>query len=105
MTIFDKANTIHHCAMNIARQGESLQSHMIHHGERYEDSAIKKMLDDINRFIYRIEDVLDARTIRKCRICGCTDDNCIRCIEKTGRPCRWIEEDLCSACKYEGGKK
>jgi len=35
---------------------------------------------------------------RQCRICGCTDENCGRCIEKTGRPCHWIEWDLCSAC-------
>jgi hypothetical protein len=35
---------------------------------------------------------------RTCRICGCTDDGCIQCIEKTGEPCHWVEEDLCSAC-------
>jgi hypothetical protein len=35
---------------------------------------------------------------RKCRICGCTDDDCRQCIEKTGHPCAWIEADLCSAC-------
>jgi len=36
---------------------------------------------------------------RKCRVCGCTDDDCRQCIEKTGKPCSWVEEDLCSACK------
>ena len=36
---------------------------------------------------------------RKCRVCGCTDNNCIQCIEKTTQPCHWVEEDLCSACK------
>jgi hypothetical protein len=36
--------------------------------------------------------------VRKCRVCGCTDDDCRGCIEKTGEPCRWVEEDLCSAC-------
>lgn len=35
---------------------------------------------------------------RVCRVCGCTDDNCIQCVRKTGRPCHWVEEDLCSAC-------
>ncbi|MDR2021288.1 MAG: hypothetical protein LBQ14_11050 [Treponema sp.] len=35
---------------------------------------------------------------RKCRICGCTDGDCRQCIEKTGEPCYWVEEDLCSAC-------
>jgi hypothetical protein len=33
-----------------------------------------------------------------CRICGCTDDDCQQCIERTGSPCYWVEEDLCSAC-------
>lgn len=36
--------------------------------------------------------------VRKCRTCGCTDDDCRQCIVKTGRPCYWIEADLCSAC-------
>ena len=36
---------------------------------------------------------------RKCRVCGCTDDDCRQCIEKTGEPCCWIEKDLCSACR------
>ena len=36
---------------------------------------------------------------RTCRICGCTDDDCRQCIEKTGSPCYWVELDLCSACK------
>ncbi len=35
---------------------------------------------------------------RTCRICGCTDDDCSQCIEKTGVPCHWVEKDLCSAC-------
>lgn len=35
---------------------------------------------------------------RKCRICGCTDEDCRQCIEKTGFACHWVEEDLCSAC-------
>jgi ParB/RepB/Spo0J family partition protein len=36
--------------------------------------------------------------VRTCRKCGCTEDDCSQCIEKTGRPCHWIAEDLCSAC-------
>lgn len=35
---------------------------------------------------------------QKCRVCGCTDDNCEQCVQKTGEPCIWVEEDLCSAC-------
>lgn len=35
---------------------------------------------------------------RVCRVCGCTQDDCRRCVERTGRPCRWVAGDLCSAC-------
>lgn len=35
---------------------------------------------------------------RRCRRCGCTDDDCRRCITRTGAPCHWVERDLCSAC-------
>ena len=31
--------------------------------------------------------------------------NCAQCIAKTGGPCHWVEEDLCSACVETGGKK
>ena len=33
-----------------------------------------------------------------CRVCGCHDLDCSGCIERTGEPCSWIEDDLCSAC-------
>ena len=42
--------------------------------------------------------------VRKCRSCGCTEDDCKACIEKTGQPCRWIEPDLCSACRPEAAE-
>lgn len=35
---------------------------------------------------------------RSCRVCGCTDDDCSQCIERTGEPCSWADDDLCSAC-------
>lgn len=34
----------------------------------------------------------------RCRKCRCTDHDCTGCVERTGRPCRWVEIDLCSAC-------
>jgi len=36
-----------------------------------------------------------------CFICGCTENDCKKCIEKTGEPCFWMEYDhtLCSACR------
>ena len=43
----------------------------------------------------------EEKNIRRCRVCGCTDDDCSQCIEKTGEPCSWVEDDLCSACSGE----
>lgn len=40
----------------------------------------------------------DIANVRTCRVCGCTDNDCRQCIKKTGKPCTWIEQDLCSAC-------
>lgn len=42
-----------------------------------------------------------AVALRKCRVCGCTDDDCHQCIEKSGAPCYWVEQDLCSVCRDE----
>lgn len=44
-----------------------------------------------------------ARCVRVsgvCVKCGCTDDDCRGCIERTGHPCNWhnIEHTLCTAC-------
>lgn len=36
---------------------------------------------------------------RACRFCGCTDDDCSGCIARTGSPCSWVGEDVCSACE------
>lgn len=33
-----------------------------------------------------------------CRECGCTDEDCSGCIERTGRRCYWVAPNLCSAC-------
>lgn len=35
---------------------------------------------------------------RHCRKCGCTDHDCRDCAAATGKPCVWVEADLCSAC-------
>lgn len=34
----------------------------------------------------------------RCRICGCTDDDCSQCVAAQGYPCHWVEDDLCSRC-------
>ena len=31
-----------------------------------------------------------------CRECGCIDSDC--CVDLTGEPCWWVQDDLCSAC-------
>jgi len=41
---------------------------------------------------------LRAEAVRFCRVCGCTDNDCRGCVERTGRPCYWVRPDLCSAC-------
>jgi hypothetical protein len=43
-----------------------------------------------------------AMSVRTCRLCGCADDDCSGCIERTGEPCHWVEPDLCSACMPPG---
>lgn len=40
----------------------------------------------------------EAEEIRTCRVCGCTDNDCTQCAERTGHPCHWVAKDLCSAC-------
>lgn len=37
-------------------------------------------------------------TIRTCRVCNCTELDCSGCWQRTGHPCHWVAEDLCSAC-------
>ncbi|QDP86048.1 ParB/RepB/Spo0J family partition protein [Chryseobacterium sp. SNU WT5] len=51
---------------------------------------------DLCHSCYVKSDNTDTEQI--CRVCGCTNDNCIQCIEKTGHACHWVEDDLCSAC-------
>ncbi len=42
-----------------------------------------------------------------CRVCGCTDNDCSKCIKKTGSPCHWVDEKhtLCSACAKKKARK
>lgn len=34
----------------------------------------------------------------ECLVCGCTEDDCSACVERTGEPCTWVQPGLCSAC-------
>lgn len=54
-------------------------------------------------FVWRPKGALVPLEERKCRVCGCTEGSCFQCIEKTGAPCYWVEEDLCSACVPDVG--
>jgi hypothetical protein len=40
----------------------------------------------------------DAEQAVRCRVCGCVDGDCTDCVRRTGEPCYWVTEDLCSAC-------
>ena len=44
------------------------------------------------------KDLLPTPWERSCRVCGCTEEDCSECVERTGRPCHWVAWDLCSAC-------
>ncbi|MFL9844719.1 hypothetical protein [Flavobacterium rhizosphaerae] len=41
---------------------------------------------------------------QKCRVCGCTEEDCSICVAVTGKPCYWVEIDLCSACSVPNGE-
>lgn len=58
--------------------------------------------DELPLFAGRSEDTIEVEiptteAVRRCRGCGCTEDDCRRCVEKTGEGCVWVEDDLCSA--------
>ncbi len=36
--------------------------------------------------------------IKKCKICGCTDDDCTQCVKAQGKVCTWVTNELCSRC-------
>jgi hypothetical protein len=43
--------------------------------------------------------------IQTCRFCGCTEQDCSKCIALTGHPCTWAQPDLCSRCADYGTPK
>lgn len=45
--------------------------------------------------------VRSITSLRKCRVCGCTESDCRQCIAVTGVACHWVEVDLCSRCRAE----
>lgn len=64
-------------------------------------TAIVALLFYAALYLWRIArtlDVLEERSRpRTCRVCGCTDE--FGCVDELGlSACRWVAEDLCSAC-------
>lgn len=49
--------------------------------------------------------LLMGQAEQTCRRCGCTEDDCSQCVAKTGKPCHWVEADLCSACVEPAPKR
>jgi hypothetical protein len=50
--------------------------------------------------IWRRPSGLVADAPMQCVKCGCTDDDCTQCVERTGKPCFWVRDNLCSACAH-----
>lgn len=65
-------------------------------------SAVLGELRDENK---KLRDRLAELGFPTCRVCGCTDDDCSQCIEAQGKPCHWVEADLCSRCESERPSK
>lgn len=57
----------------------------------------RETLNAVEGFVLHQTTNID-QAVRRCRGCGCTDDDCSQCIAATGIPCSWVDEDLCSAC-------
>jgi hypothetical protein len=68
-------------------------------GDRWETTAAEVLLW-LRRFEAeeREAEWYDLLTTPRCRVCGCTQDDCRQCIAATGQPCHWVEPDLCSRC-------
>lgn len=69
-----------------------------------ETAALREEVEALRQHLAEYVDAAVERhltifDVRRCRVCGCTDDDCSGCIERTGRPCWWVEHDLCSACQ------
>ncbi len=70
-------------------------------GDRWSITAgeVLAWLDQFDRERPRDVDPPACVAVRRCRVCGCTDDDCRQCVAATGSPCHWVAEDLCSRCE------
>lgn len=69
-------------------------------GREIETGVFQATAELVDAFRERVEDLLAGGVEGICRVCGCTDEDCSECIERTGQPCHWVDEahTLCSAC-------
>jgi hypothetical protein len=75
--------------------GAVLSKHDVNKGRRW-------AFDPERGYTRHVEE--DAADPVSCRVCGCTEDDCSGCVERTGEPCHWAEPGLCSACVGVGGE-
>lgn len=70
-----------------------------------EDLGGRASAPDVARWLRRLFVAIGEHNpaMGLCRLCGCTDDDCSGCIERTGEPCAWAdaEHTLCTACRDE----
>lgn len=87
---------VHACLWAIGVLQKELTSLIDHPGGGISSIDLPK---DVRKAL-GLPDYIDMADEGKCVECGCTDDDCSQCIEKTGAPCYWAndEKTLCSAC-------
>ena len=56
----------------------------------------RDLTDLCERLFEAVERLEDLQSVRRCRVCGCTDAHA--CADGFGDPCHWVESDLCSQC-------
>lgn len=62
------------------------------------ETAVTDEQEDENLAKEREAEAQTEEQVRKCRVCGCTEENACQTPEG---PCHWVEEDLCSNCESQ----
>lgn len=104
--ISETKNIIHeiHVFCKDSEQKPISPAYLVHPFTNDQPNSLNKAIEDVKKLIDAAQ--LELKTIlpdnaseQKCRVCGCTENNCEQCIKLTGHPCHWVEVDLCSACQ------
>lgn len=80
------------------REFKNLSSEPWHYIAHSPSPAMKAVKALHGKLVARLK---QETPVHSCRVCGCTEEDCSICIERTGQPCHWVEADLCSACGSE----